>query len=746
MARDSLLPQLALVALVAVGLAACPATRAGDQGLGVRIRFSPTSRSTCARLMVRWAEGTRSGPLLHRGDPKKQTLTIAVLRLPGMPAEVQVFAQGFSGEGCDTPGAPLESSAEQTAAFDSAARELTEVVLEGKGCATPGDCADPACETTACAGGGTCQGGYCLGAATELACADGIDNDDDQKLDCADPDCLGLFCAPADRCLSGARCDLSSVCAGGTPRVCPAPGPCQADAGVCNPLDGGCEFPPATGAPCASGDACRQDEQCDPSGACGGGSARVCFQTSSSCRADAGTCDPVQGCQYAELTSACSTGDACRVGESCGAGVCGGGAPLCSGPPPGECLAAQGDCDAGVCSYAVLNAGQPCDGGTCTGAGVCLRQFLYVPSNFVPALTSPGPALFIDCAVTIDTDPGAGNHFPGWCAGALTPAFSFLSVNDPTARQPMLIAVQGLTVGDAGSITVRGSQPILFAVYGDATVKGIISADAVGGTPGPGAGTCAADGGGVAGGGNPTSYVGGGGGGAGLGTGGAAGDNGNGGVYGDGVGGAGGTASPAAGFIPLRAGCRGGAGWNFGGTSTPGAGGGGVQLSVAGTLSITGRISAGGGGGGPADSTRHGAGSGGGSGGVVLLEGDVLSLGGAKVTANGGAGGGGKSELTGGAREADAGANADPQSAVPAVGGTPGTTSGSAFPGTGGRGGNGGAGAAPPGAGGGATFYGGGGGGGGAFGRVHLKANRGCTTAGALFSPAPSRSGAFTCP
>jgi len=629
------LQALAALAMATVGLSACPPTGAREDGLGVQIRFAATSRSTCARLTLKWAEGDRESPVLNRGDPMKEKLTVAIFRAASMPEEVQVSAEGFSGEGCEAPGTPLERSAERTATFGVRPRELTEVVLEGTGCAAPGGCASPDCEATDCVGGGTCRGGVCRGASREFDCADGVDNDDDQNVDCADPDCLGLSCAPADGCL---------------------------------------------------------------------------------------------------------------VGALCGAGVCGGGTPRCEGPPP-ECRVPVGGCDAGACAYAVLDGGQSCDGGTCNGDGVCLRGFGYVPSNFDPtAVTDPGPPLVIDCAVTIDTDLAAANHFPGWCAGTSTPAYSYLAVGDPTARQPMMIAVSRLAVGGAGSITIRGSQPLVFAVYGDATIEGRVSADADGGTPGPGAQPCATDGGGGAGGRNLTSYIGGGGGGAGLGTRGADGDDGRGGVFGNGNGGAGGNATPASGFVPLRAGCRGGAGWNFGGASIPGAGGGGVQFSVAGTLAISGHVSAGGGGGGPANSTRHGGGSGGGSGGVILLEADTLSLAGAKVTANGGAGGGGKSEANGDGREADAGAGGDPESANPALGGTPGTTIDATYNGVGGPGGNGGAGAVAPAKGGAATPYGGGGGGGGAVGLIRLNANRGCDTAGALFSPEISRGGAFTCP
>lgn len=85
----------------------------------------------------------------------------------------------------------------------------------------------------------------------------------------------------------------------------------------------------------------------------------------------------------------------------------------------------------------------------------------------------------------------------------------------------------------------------------------------------------------------------------------------------------GGAASAADGnatLVPLRGGCEGGDGadgWIGGSNGTGSGGGGAVQISARGTLTVAGTITAGGGGGEPGDGDED---SGGGSGGAILLE------------------------------------------------------------------------------------------------------------------------------
>lgn len=80
-----------------------------------------------------------------------------------------------------------------------------------------------------------------------------------------------------------------------------------------------------------------------------------------------GQCAPDDG-------GACDDGDPCLTGSTCTAGVCGGGATICTAPP--ECrLAAGATCSEGVCTYPVAAAGTPCGAGlcdVCDGTGTCV--------------------------------------------------------------------------------------------------------------------------------------------------------------------------------------------------------------------------------------------------------------------------------------------------------------------------------------------------------------------------------------
>jgi hypothetical protein len=164
-----------------------------------------------------------------------------------------------------------------------------------------------------------------------------------------------------------------------------------------------------------------------------------------------------------------------------------------------------------------------------------------------------------------------------------------------------------------------------------------------------------------------------------------------------------------------------------------------VQLSVAGTLTLTGTIAAAGGGG-RKGATAEDGGGGGGSGGAVLVEGNALSISStAWLTANGGGGAAGNNSDS---ANGNNGANGTINSGVPANGGS------GAEGGDGGRGaasgggvGNGAAGTCsglclltPHGA--------GGGGGGGGTGRVLIRAQTTCVSAG---NQSPSGTGADAC-
>lgn len=223
------------------------------------------------------------------------------------------------------------------------------------------------------------------------------------------------------------------------------------------------------------------------------------------------------------------------------------------------------------------------------------------------------------------------------------------------------------TLAAGARLRVVGPQPLLIAANGNVTIEGTIDAssffDGAAVSVGAGADPRACDRVEVA----PTpgttcgGHAGSGGGGGGFG--GRGGDGGD--VTGRGCPGgddSGGSGGAPLGGVPttLRGGCDGADGatnnQNDGttGRGIAGAGGGAVQITAAGSLTVSGTLHAGGAGGsGAYDATggsvggRRGGGGGGGSGGMVALEGQDIDIQlGALLVANGGGGGGGTDTAT----------------------------------------------------------------------------------------------------
>ena len=580
----------------------------------------------------------------------------------------------------------------------------------------PGGCFWPLLPVgTACGGGMACNSsGVCVPANTELNCADGLDDDnDDAGIDCGDVDCNGIGC-DAGRCTTGATCQ-AGACAG-APLQCPAPALCR-DAGVCNPSTGACDFAPSPPGSACTQNACVLGQSCDGLGACAGGTPVVC---------DAGACETAFCDGGACLVLArnggpCDDDAGCTHSDLCVNGVCTGTGYVC--PPPGDCQtggACEGD---GGCTYASVANGSTCDGGFCL-AGAC-RLFPYAPSNVDPAALTPSGALLVNCAATFDSSDGGGT----WCGAAPAVYLVAQDGGEPAA----VISVRGLMVtADGGSLTLRGSRPVIALVWdpGATLIDGLVDARGLLAAPGPGGNrsTCGLQAGGI--GGNNASQRGSGGGGGGFATRGGWGSPSD---TGNVPGGDGGTAGPAV-LTPLVGGCPGGRG----GTTTSGmggpggAGGGALQLSAAGILRLgpNAVVSVSGGGASGTPNSSRGGGGGGGSGGAILLEGVGLDLlAGAWLTANGGGGGEGADADEPGDR-GDDGASA---SSTPAAGGTGLSNSGA----SGGAGAAGATGPETPTLGGNAV----GGGGGGAAGRIHLRANGGSCNRTATFSPAFTNAG-----
>jgi hypothetical protein len=613
---------------------------------------------------------------------------------------------------------------------------------------TPGTCTDAGtCAYTVVTGApcdaGTCRSdGVCAGG--ETICDDGVDNDNNGFTDCADPSCLNQHCSDGDACTSSDVCRGDGGCAG-TALACNTPpvGQCFVqDAGTC--AAGACLYATAMGAACDDGQPCTANDACLADAGCAGVAKTCTAASDGGCGATSGTCNTTNGqCQFgtAPAGTACDDLMSCTVMDQCNAaGVCAGTGVTCAAQ---QCKTTAGCLADGGCNYTNAAPGTPCDGGMCTG-GVC-SAFPYTPSNFDPgsiASTEWSGAIHImgPCTLTFDS---TGLTFTQTCGINGLPAAKTVTLSDGT--QAALLPFGGLQIDMPSGFTLTGTRPVILAVKNDASIAGLVNVSSNYTQVGAGANASTACGAGTGTNGqqrvNGGAKCGGGGGGGGFGS---AGTNGGQASFGGPSNGTGGQTNGTNTLIPLRGGCAGGVGGAnaAGGVCTAGDSGGAIQISVAGTLTVTGSIaaSASGGPGGPSSTAGGGGGGcGAGSGGAILLEGNVVTLSGAELLTNGGGGGEGGG-TNNGSNDGTAGSISMP---VPATGGDGATT----FGGAGGTGAAGqvgtgsfvAAGAAADG-----NTEGGGGGGGGGVGRIRVNASATCMVSGVSSSGAVSFTA--TCP
>ncbi|MBX7115854.1 MAG: putative metal-binding motif-containing protein [Myxococcaceae bacterium] len=613
------------------------------------------------------------------------------------------------------------------------------------------DCLDPNCLGQLCSNGLRCGvNGQCALLANEVGhCDDGLDDDGDGQIDCADSDCQGAACAHPDGCVVGATC-VNNQCQGGMAKNCMAPpSTCFSAQGRCVSPAGTCVYDVATTPSCSDNQNCTQADACLADGGCQGVPVVCASPPNTACFEAVGQCQQGDGhCQYTvKLNDTCDDGKGCTQADVCVAdGGCV-GTPVVCPPAAAECLVSLG-CKAGACLEEPKAPGTACSNGVCFADGGCGKVFPYTTSNFTEgqfvAVAPVRSDVLLNCAATLDTG-ALGSAVPGsvTLCGVQIPTGEIAQAGTSPA---MLLGTHAFTVGDAGVITVVGERPLIIAASGSVVIRGSILAGGQGTTPGPGgnqnceAGTGAPGKVGMPGGslGGNSEISCGGGGGAGLGTVGA--DGGAALEPNGAMGGQRGLAFGNAELSPLWGGCAGGQGGHCGVLPLPllagvgGSGGGGLQISSASVLTVTGLIASPGAGGQGGTSANSGGG-GGGSGGAILLE-CTAFLASGSVTANGGSGGGGANVNGPG----DGGVNGALRSLNPVLGGGGGST----FGGAGGRGGaaNGVCQVGTAGN----VDHGGGGGGGGAVGRIRINASVSCLSVmSAHFSPVPS-SNRMNCP
>jgi hypothetical protein len=666
---------------------------------------------------------------------------------------------------------------------------------------TSGECAFvPAAVTVKCTDNNLCTGpggdDFCNGSGGCLAGTPRSCPVADAQCQASSCDTTTGACSPAQGLPNGTPCSDNNLCTGtggadscvggvctpGAAKSCPVDD-AQCQVATCNTATGACgqqNLPDGT--VCTDKDLCTGpsgNDSCS-TGACLSGAPKDCSD-GVTCTTD--SCNPSTGaCAHAANNASCGDAFSCTV-DSCDANAGAGTGcvnleddALCTAPTCQAVVACSpADPGAGASGCVFLDepdgtacphtAGAPTSG-VCVGAGTsptgagqagCILAFPYTPSNFStgdsnawPTTSSPlvVPA---GCTFTFDTATPAltasGTETDTGAPCAVPQGLEPLHVNQAgtTPVPAALLAVAGLTVD--GTLKLEGTtRPALVVVWGDARISGVLNANGTAGAAGPGADTagCSSV--------NASTAVT-----AGDGaSGGAGGANASlGGTGGDGEGAS--SAVTPAGLIPtlassalkpLYGGCSGGKGGAIsGGTSLVSAGGGGggaLQLSVAGKLTLSGRLSAAGGPGEGGKVNRPGTancqsndacyghgGGGGGSGGSLLVESGALVLkANARITANGGGGGGGAkgaslSSSTFSVGDGQVGSGGAVAATTPAPGGAGGDASTS----NGGGGGGAGADGATTNAGtaGGADLGGGnqnsaGGGGGGGLGRIRINA------------------------
>lgn len=596
-----------------------------------------------------------------------------------------------------------------------------------------GRCVAGTCEYPAAVGArcGSMDGGRCFSDKVcrvgEGNCANGLDDDQNGAADCLDPACGMQACDAGLACTVQATCN-GTVCMGQAATCAVPMNGCFEPRGMCmEPTGCGRLVSFDAGTACPAG-VCRRDGGCGPA------------ETGALCTNGLDDDDDgVTDCADPSCAAAaCNDRNLCTAVDRCTSGSCQGSGSTCALATACMQVAAC-TADSGACVYAP-QPGAPCnDGGVCLLDGGCGDRFPFTVSNVdINALPRPDSGLTVGCATAeIQTGPDAPRWVP--CSGAMgAPLLSVVRLPGST-EEAVVAQVTTLSIPGPGALVATGTRPIIVVVERDATINGTLTSGFIfpqGQNPLPSRYPAGASLPSWAGMGMPKSHCTTGTGLDGNGTD-DFGSGASGGSFGT-VGAQGGAANlspvdvagglPSAsnGFpelVPLRGGCSGGNGGKADGTSGGGGvGGGAIQVSVGGTLTVRGGRLGARGGGGLSGQTNRGGG-GGGSGGGVLVEATQLKLeNGALVQAHGG--GGGEGAPSGVTRGEDGSAS----SVTPAAGASATTP--------GGNGGNGATLTAPATVGGNGVQDGtAGGGGGGGLGRIRFNVHGTCTLDGGTVSP-----------
>lgn len=260
----------------------------------------------------------------------------------GTRAETVVIGTACARVLCPRRGDPADHTECLVCASAECAPEARSSCRES--CASDADCPAPPCGVALCVDEGAClvvpddascpAGGRCDPArgcvpsddcqASEVACADGRDDDCDGMPDCADPDCEGSSCS------DGSFCNGAETCGAGACRAGAAPcgGACDEAEDRCGPAPPTpCAIDQDCGEPETTLDECVWDGPCAESAPSRGGFRTTPLCVEGTCRID--TDEVLSPCLRDTDGASCMVDASCP--GTCGMGVCALG-PTC---PPG---------------------------------------------------------------------------------------------------------------------------------------------------------------------------------------------------------------------------------------------------------------------------------------------------------------------------------------------------------------------------------------------------------------------------
>src|SRR5580658_4680844 len=336
------------------------------------------------------------------------------------------------------------------------------------------------CSASQTCNGGCCSSGTCVNGESATACG----GNGAACSSCTTSVANASAACPSNAC--SFVCNTNSTdCSG----VCVAE---QTDPNNCNGCGVVCPGVANGTATCASG-------------ACG-------FKCNSGSSACDGACinDRTDDKACGSWTHACVSPMTCKAGvcsHGCVVGGCDAAGGACTAAGQRCYCTANSECASGQCAEVTGGNDMSCSGCTTTSAGTDgfafvlksnvipatpLPSFGYTPANFTPAsymgdLPSSATTISASCSYTSDKQSSAGTaNGTYWTCGGTAPYVIPNVSQSGSGPKVDILVFSSLTLASGATLTLTGSNPVIFAVYGSVTISGTINASASGTTPGAG--------------------------------------------------------------------------------------------------------------------------------------------------------------------------------------------------------------------------------------------------------------------